>query len=756
MFPKHFSAIVCTNFFRFCSKKAAASVNHKETKSRNSHRLWSLAMCALLLLTGVPVANAEVAVTQERGRLTGRVLDSSGTQPAPIEGVFVVVINQVSGHSWRDKSKSGGQYSFQLPAGAYRVSVESPARANFARDGKYTELALPRGEFIENVYVEPGRDTTLDIPLAKKDDKTVTPTVPAAKGGADEEPLGYAGSPSVESEPSDRPDRVNFRDRWRAGFPEYDRYGSVSGGRDIPFRKGRWYNPYDQSVIKGDFPIFGQDIFLILTGISTFTAQQQRTPIPSNLSSARPGSNEFFGKPEILGLNNLLQFSVEMFSGQSTFRPRTWAFKISPTLSVPNYVRARENSIINIDPRRGTNRTDTHFSFEDAFVELKLDEVNKNFDVISVRAGIQPFVSDFRGFIYTDNNLGMRVFGAFDNNRYNYNFAYFAQLEKDTNSNLNRFDRRRQNVYIANIFRQDFLMKGYTGQLSFHFNDDRAGIEYDRNGFQVRPAIIGDARPHAIKVGYIGFSGDGHLGRINLTNSYYFALGTDSRNPIAGKKTRIKAHMAVAEASIDYDFQRFRATAFFASGDPDPTDDRANGFDAILDDPNIIGGQFSFWNRVGIPLTGAAVGLVQPLSVLPTLRSSKTQGQANFVNPGIFIFNVGYDAEVTQRIKAIFNYNYLRFHRTESLEYLLFQNRIRHEIGHDLSVGVAYRPLLINNVQFTFGASMLKPGRGFRDIYTDRTRNCPENVIDFCTPDGVNINPAKPLYALFGQVKFTF
>ena len=74
---------------------------------------------------------------------------------------------------------------------------------------------------------------------------------------------------------------------------------------------------------------------------------------------------------------------------------------------------------------------------------------------------------------------------------------------------------------------------------------------------------------------------------------------------------------------------------------------------------------------------------MQPNSILPSLRSSKTQGQANFVNPGIFIYNGGVDVEVTQRMKAIFNANYLRFHRTESLEYLLFQNRIRHDIGWD-------------------------------------------------------------------------
>ncbi|MGZ5481507.1 MAG: hypothetical protein ACXWID_05945, partial [Pyrinomonadaceae bacterium] len=167
-------------------------------------------------------------------------------------------------------------------------------------------------------------------------------------------------------------------------------------------------------------------------------------------------------------------------------------------------------------------------------------------------------------------------------------------------------------------------------------------------------------------------------------------------------------------------------------------------------------GQFSFWNRNGIRLTQTGVGLVQPNSLLPSLRSSKIEGQANFVNPGIFIYNAGVDVEVTQRIKAVFNANYLRFHRTEPLEYVLFQNRIRHDIGWDLSLGVAYRPLLINNLTMTFGAATLKPGTGFRDIYTDALRNCPPNLIEFCTPDDVIIDPKKPLFNLFAQVKFVF
>ena len=468
------------------------------------------------------------------------------------------------------------------------------------------------------------------------------------------------------------------------------------------------------------------------------------------------GSAEFFGRPEALAVSHLMQFSFEMFHGDSTYKPRDWAIKISPTFSLPNYVNAGENGVINIDVRRGTNRTDTQFSLEEAFVEKKLADVNANFDFISARVGIQPFVSDFRGFIFSDNNLGARIFGSFDNNRYQYNAAYFAQLEKDTNSGLNRFDLRHQNVYVANIFRQDFIRKGYTIQASALYNDDRRSHKFDRNGFLVRPALIGDVRPHAIKVGYVGINGDGHLGRLNLTNSYYYAFGRDDRNEIAGRPVHISSQMAATEASIDHDYFRFRGSFFWAQGDKNPTDSQANGFDAIFDDPNFVGGQFSFWNRNGIRLTQTGVGLVQPNSLLPSLRSSKIEGQANFVNPGIFIYNAGVDVEVTQRLKAIFNVNYLRFHRTESLEYVLFQPHIRHEIGWDFSLGVAYRPFLINNITMTFGAATLKTGRGFRDIYTNATTDCPANLREFCTPDNTIINPSKPLFNLFAQVKFVF
>jgi hypothetical protein len=682
---------------------------------------------------------------QKSGKLSGVVRNAAGSATG---GVVVVVINQVTSREGRARSAADGHYSFSLPAGAYRVTVAAPHVARFDPGKNYGQFALPRGDTLENVVIDETKEISLDIVL---EDKKVEELARVTEN----EPTGYGGKKSVPSAAQTSQDRLEVRDRWRIGFPEYDRYGDRGArGRDIPFTRGRWWDPYNQSVLKGDYPIEGNELFMVLSAVSTSAIELRRVPTSSDISSDEPGSGEFFGQPEQLAVNETIQLTFELFRGDTTFRPRDWALKISPTFSVPNYLNARENGVVNIDVRRGTNRTDTHFSLEEAFGEVKLFDVNENYDFVSVRAGIQPFVSDFRGFIFSDNNLGARLFGAFDNNRYQFNAAYFSMLEKDTNSGLNRFDTRHQNVYIANLFRQDFIQKGYTIQGSLLYNDDRRSLKFDRNGFLVRPALIGDVRPHAIKVGYLGVNGDGHLGRLNLTNSYYYVTGRDERNPIAGRSVRVASHMAAVEASIDKDYLRFKGSFFWSQGDKDPTDDRATGFDSILDDPNFVGGQFSFWNRNGIRLTQTGVGLVQPNSLLPSLRSSKIQGQANFVNPGIFIYNGGVDVEVTQRIKAVFNVNYLRFHRTEPLEYVLLQNRIRHDIGFDYSVGVAYRPFLINNVTLTFGASTLQTGRGFRDIFTDRSRNCPPNVGDFCEPDV--ISPRKLLYSLFGQLKLIF
>ncbi|HMD82945.1 MAG TPA: hypothetical protein VKE92_16620, partial [Anaerolineales bacterium] len=110
------------------------------------------------------------------------------------------------------------------------------------------------------------------------------------------------------------------------------------------------------------------------------------------------------------------------------------------------------------------------------------------------------------------------------------------------------------------------------------------------------------------------------------------------------------------------------------------------------------------------------VFLVNRFSLLNDLRSSKIQGQAEFVNPGIMVANAGLDAEITPKLKAVANFNYLWFAATEPLQYVLHQPKVRSTIGADYSVGFIYRPLLNQNIVLTGGFAYFTPGGGFKDI----------------------------------------
>src|SRR5260370_38119477 len=92
--------------------------------------------------------------------------------------------------------------------------------------------------------------------------------------------------------------------------------------------------------------------------------------------------------------------------------------------------------------------------------------------------------------------------------------------------------------------------------------------------------------------------------------------------------------------------------------------------------------------------------LPPPGRLIPYTRARKEEGQANFVNPGIFLANAGADFEITPKLRGFANFNYLRFERTKPLEFLLFQSPIHLTIGEDFGVGVEYRPRLRENLVF--------------------------------------------------------
>ena len=277
---------------------------------------------------------------------------------------------------------------------------------------------------------------------------------------------------------------------------------------------------------------------------------------------------------------------------------------------------------------------------------------------------------------------------------------------------------------IGNLYRQDFPFLGYTSQGIYTYNRNREGddgLHFDDNGFQDRPASFGNALGKDYDVHYLGYNGDGHIGPVNLTTSFYYALGDESNNSFVNRHVDVRAWFLAGELSMDFDWIRVRASALYGSGDDDPFDDTDEGFDAIFENPIFAGYDTSYFIRQAIPLIGGAnnIQLTGRNSVLPSLRSSKELGQSNFTNPGIELFGLGADFDILPELRLSTNFNKLYFDETAVLEQLRNQRRVDSDIGWDLSAAIIYRPYFTQNIVLRLSGALLVPGQGFRDLFVD-------------------------------------
>jgi len=388
-------------------------------------------------------------------------------------------------------------------------------------------------------------------------------------------------------------------DRWKI----VDSLGTLMTGKLDGF-SGSLLNPYDRNKIKGDTPVgIGDDWFFNVIGISDTVVETRNLPTPVGSSSTNSaGGLDVFGDSSQLIFSQTFAAELVYYKGDTVFRPPDYEFRFTPAFNY-NYLDVEEVQAVNADPARGTTRSDRHLGIQAAFFDKHLRDVSDRYDFDSFRIGIQPFSTDFRGFLFQDNQFGARLFGTRDNNIYQYNLAWFRRIEKDTNSGLNDIGKglRNDDVFIANLYKQDYPVKGFISQASVVYNRNREDNEFyfDENDFIQRPASLGREVPRKYDVVYLGFNGDGHFDRINLTTSAYAALGSGTPGVFVDESVDISAFFGAAEVSLDYDWIRPRFSFLFASGDSDPLDDRATGFDAIFENPQFAGG-----DTVAIPATG--------------------------------------------------------------------------------------------------------------------------------------------------------
>ena len=510
----------------------------------------------------------------------------------------------------------------------------------------------------------------------------------------------------------------------RLEVPVRDRWRIVKGLGLTPYRLR---DPYNPTPLKGDLPVLqkqlGDNWFFNLSAVSDTVVELRDLPTPVGIQATRAaGQNGPFGRSRQTALLQTGILGLSLIKGNTVFRPPDWEFRFVPVVNV-NRTVADELRVVNVDPGYGLTRNDGFVGVQELFVDKHLRDVSTRYDFDSLRVGVQPFTSDFRGFLFLDQPFGIRVFGTRSNNQWQYNAAWFRRIEKDTNSGLNDVTHRLRadDVYVANLYRQDWPVIGFTSQAIVLHNRNREGDRgqfYNDNGFLERPAIFGTGRPHNYRVTYSGLNGDGHFGRWNVTASAYYAHGRDERGMLSGRPEDIRAHFGAVEISRDFDWLRVRGTALYASGDKDPFDGRATGFDAVLENPLIAGADTSYWIRQAVPLVGGGgTALSIRNGVLASLRTSREHGQSNFTNPGLHLFGTGADFDVRPQFRVITNLNYLEFDNLSSLATLRNQRLTSTRIGYDVSAGIQYRPVFNQNVVINASAAALLPGRLLRELY---------------------------------------
>lgn len=524
---------------------------------------------------------------------------------------------------------------------------------------------------------------------------------------------GAVEAPPPEAFPRDQ---IPLTDRWRL----VDSLGLV---------KSRWLDPYNQNVLKGDRPLKGtKDWFLLLSAISDSVVEPRSFPQPvGSQTTQRPGSNDTIGKSNSFAGSQTFLAGAALIKGLTAFKPPELEVRVTLGFNY-NYAQVDERRILFIQPSKPPQRSDAFVGVQEALIEYHIRNVSDRYDFDAIRVGIQPFSTDFRGFLFQDNQLGVRLFGDRDNNRLQYNLAVFQRIEKDTNSGLNDLGQplRRDWVFVANAYRQDLPLPGMTSQATivWNANRERGEAKFDTDGFPVRPALIGNDQSRNYDAVYFGYNADGHYGRLNLTSSIYGLVGRDRNNVFTGKPADLRAFFFAAEPSYDFSWTRVRLSGLYASGNHNPRGKTETGFDAILENPQFAGADTSYWIRQSVPFIGGGrnIGLSGRNGVLVDLRSSKDQGQSNFNNPGTALLGVGADFDLTPTVRLSGNLNHLWFADTAVLNVLRQQSGTSKDLGFDYSAALIWRPKMTQNVVVRGSFAVLQPGTGFNQLFEAKDR----------------------------------
>jgi hypothetical protein len=431
---------------------------------------------------------------------------------------------------------------------------------------------------------------------------------------------------------------------------------------------GNRLDPYNtNNVLKGDRPIRGADGFAVLTASTT-----------SLFESRRLATQQFFN-------SHTASIDAVLYEGDTIFRPPDYQLRLAPIF---NYSSTSTG---------GVTTTTTSVGAQALFFEKHLRDVSPQYDFDSVRIGIQPVTSDFRGFVLADQPMGIRFFGTRDNDVYQYSAGWFRRLPKNpARQNELGAGIPANDIVMANLYIQDLGRPGLTSELVFIY--DRSRARGTRIVLGEGDTTFTSGARHDYDVAYLGYGADGHLGTVNLTGSVYEVIGREAEGVFTAQSTKVQATFAAVELSRDFDWIRIRASGLYASGDSNPTDGTSHGFDGINQTAIFAGSDSTFFIHQRLPLIANAIDLKQRDSLFASLRSASDTGESNFTNPGLELLGIGADLDLAPSLRVSVDASHVLFADTAPLEAVLGRTDIPRTVGTDASLDAIYRPFISQNL----------------------------------------------------------
>jgi hypothetical protein len=495
---------------------------------------------------------------------------------------------------------------------------------------------------------------------------------------SDDEPLGWVGMEFHRPTDLSGSDFFPVPDRYRMGFPDWNRY-----------TKGSPLNPYQQNVLKGDYPILvGGNTFLQMTAVSDTNEQARRKLI------AVAGNAKVTKLQTDTQHRERLFFTTDYFEDDGTFTPSPWLIRLTQVVEY----RDQSDAVGYHDD----------YAFVEAFADYRIAFLSDYGDQINGRVGRQAFNADFRGFLFNDVQDMARIFGTWNENKWQYNFLVMDAVQADPVTQfLGFYKTRNQDMIGGNVFRNDVPLLGFNVMGGAFYVHDKG------------TAVLNAVDPlHQVDVAYLELAAQGVIGGFGFSGAFIEAVGRDAMNPVAQRAVDVNGQFAALEVTRPTDWFTPRTSFMYSSGDKNPKGGTATGFDAVSDNPNFAGNNFSYLGRE--QEQGRGIQIKNFNSFTPNLRNRFFDAE-NFVNPGLVTLTAGLDTTLTTRVNAFFNYNYYQFVQPAAIEAAIAEKgggnlSIAKDLGQDITLGVNFRPLIVNNVTCNIGTTGFFQGKGFQAI----------------------------------------